>query len=157
MTRDAAIAFLTDAGHLVEVEDFDDTYACIAFKYRGTSVKWFTNADDPDFVCLVCSYALGKTDAAELPVARVLADVALNLKVVKLTADLEARWVAASAEQFLPPCDGFERIFWRSVELVIHAVRRAHYDIHALEFAADGAAERFTRQMESELQLNGDS
>jgi hypothetical protein len=36
-------------------------------------------------------------------------------------------------------------------------VRRAHYDIHALEFSADGAAERFTRQMESELQLNGDS
>ncbi len=156
MTKDQALAFLSDAGHIVDIDEFDDVFACLAFRYRGTSIKLFTNGDDPDFLCLVCSYAIYESDIDELAVARILADVQLNLKVVKLTADLEANWVAASAEQFLPPCENFERIFWRSVELVIHAARRAHYEINALA-TADGAAERFTRQMESELQLNGDN
>jgi hypothetical protein len=53
-------------------------------------------------------------------------------------------------EQFIPQCDAFEGLFWRSVELVASAAAHVAHDLNTLA-AADAAAKKFTEELEVEL------
>jgi hypothetical protein len=156
MTKDQAINLLSAAGNVVDVHDISETYARVDFKSRGTTLNVYTDDNDPDFLYLVCSYSLPDGVDDELAVARILSKAQSDLKVAKLTADFEHEYVAASAEQYIPQCDEFEGLFWRSVDLVMRAADRVMNEIHTLE-TTDKAAERFTRELEASLQPKGEA
>ncbi len=150
MTKNHALAFLADAGHNTDIDEGDETHSRISFKYCGTWIRLFTYDEDPDFLNLYCSYNLPDGLRDELEVARAVARIQHDYKVVKVIANSELQYVGAAAEQFVPAGKGFERTFWRSVELVVQAAREAYRAIDSL--VVIDAAERFTGQMESELQ-----
>jgi hypothetical protein len=150
MTKNHAMAFLADAGHNTELDEANENQSRVSFKYCGTWIRLYTYEEDPDFLHLCCSYNLPNGLRDELEVARTVARIQEGCKVAKVSADSESRYVVAAAEQFVPAGKGFERTFWRSVDLVVAVARDAYRAIDAL--VVIDAAERFTDQMESELQ-----
>jgi hypothetical protein len=129
MTKSQAMMFLADAGHNTELRQISDNRSRIAFKYRGTRIKLYTFEDDRDFLKLRCSYDLPDRLRDELEVARTVARVQRTCRVVRMTADVGSRCVVATAEQLVPDGQGFERTFWRTVDLVIVAARKANREI----------------------------
>jgi hypothetical protein len=152
MTKDQAAEFMTEAGHVIEVQDFDENRSRICFKYKGTPISLFSYADDEDYLQLRCSFRLDEGSRDEAEVARILARIQDDLKVAKLGVDLSVPGVYSTAEQFLPQCDEFSYIFWRSVDIVARAASQACRELDTM-VAAGTAAGRFTEQMELDMRL----
>jgi hypothetical protein len=153
MTKTQALAFLADAGLITELTEVDEDHSCLLFKYRGTRLRLCTYEQDVEFLNLNCSYCLAPGLRDELEVARRIARLQSSYKVVKVTASMEPQSFTVAAEQFIPECDDFERTFWRSVDLVIRAAGEVYDELNSMVIIDDKAAERFTDQMESELQI----
>jgi hypothetical protein len=117
------MAFL-DPRHTLNIQRISDNRFCITFGHRGRAVKLYTHDNDPDFLKLRSLYKLPDRPRDELEVARTVARVLRNFKVVRLTTDVGFRSVAATAEQFVPDGAGFERTFWRTVELVVQLLAK---------------------------------
>ena len=132
MTRDQGMVFLDDAGRTLDLRGISDNRSCITFGHRGRAVKLYTHENDPEFLKLRSLYKLPDRPRDELEVARTVARVQRNFRVVRLTTDVGLRCVAATAEQFLPDGPGFERTFWRTVNLVVQAARKAHREIDSI-------------------------
>ena len=153
MTKTQALAFLADAGLITEINEVDEDHSCILFKYRGTRLRLCTYERDPDFLNINCSYALSPGLRDELTVARTVARLQSSYKVIKVAAYSEPQSFTVAAEQFIPDCEDFEQTFWRSVDLVIRAADEVYGELNSIVIIDEHAAERFTEQMESELQM----
>jgi hypothetical protein len=155
MTKDQAVAFLSEAGHITEAKEIDENLTRIAFKYAGTRITLLACEDDADFLCLRCSYALDDVLLDELTVGRMVARLQENYKVVKVSANIEDPTVCASAELFLPPGRSFAPIFWRSVDLIVSVANDAYRELNTT-VVAGSAAERFTEELEFDLHLRSE-
>jgi hypothetical protein len=151
MTKDHALAFLTEAGHIASTEDLSEQFCRIDFMYRGKQLSLFAYDDDEDYFDLRCTYPLEHAINDELQALRTLARLQDEYKVVKFSFDISEPCVIADAEQFVPGCEAFAAIFWRSVGLVTSAARDAAHELNTT-VVADSAAERFIEQLEMELQ-----
>lgn len=152
MTKDQAVAFLSEAGHITDVLELDENLSRVGFKYAGTRITLLACEDDSDFLCLRCSYALDDVALDELTAARVATRLQENYKVVKVSVYIEEPAVCASAELFLPQCKSFSRIFWRSVDLIVSVANDAYRELNTT-CVADSAATRFTQELEADLHL----
>jgi hypothetical protein len=152
VTKEHAIVFLADAGHITDVTVIDENAASIGFKFMGWPITLFTYEDDPNFLFLRCSYVLDDTIRNELEVLRTLARIQDRAKVAKLSASIAEAEVSATAELFLPACADFAAVFWRSVDVVARVASEAHDELNSTG-AAEVAAERFTEELEAELHL----
>jgi hypothetical protein len=155
MTKDHAVAFLSEAGHITDVKVIDENLTRIAFKYAGTRITLLACEDDPDFLCLRCSYALDDVILDEIAVARTTSRLQENYKVVKVSVNTEDPVICASAELFLPQSRGFSQIFWRSVDLIVCVANDAYRELNTTN-VSDNAAERFTQELELDLHLRSE-
>jgi hypothetical protein len=150
MTKDQTISFLTDAGNIATVEQIGEDYHRVSFKHRGRLLSVLTCEDDEVYLALQCSFSLKYTINDELEAFRALGKLQARIKVVKFAFEAGETRVTANTEQFMPPGDAFEGLFWRSVELV---TRAAEYATDALDttIAADAAAKKFIEELDDEL------